>query len=764
MNAIHFMFLCLFVTSLFNSTQARHSVWNQFFTSNILSDTLPNARQKILRNVMESLEKNKGPQTDSLFCRGYYQDSLGLLLYVGDEKISIEHFGPRILRFSVDTVEFPAIRNQQAIIGKKTNHQFLAIDAGEFFQFRSIGSNIHLLVQKQPFSISVFKDSLLVFKEDRGLFFKSHSRGLSISLRQDEGIFGGGSQSLSVNRRGHAFPIISSFEYGEIDGSNELNIGIPFFISTSKYGILIDSPIACALDCGKSDNTVMQFAQTHEKMSYFLIIDSSYEAIMNHSTELMGTQSLPPLWSLGFIQSMNAKASQSEVLKAVQDIQQTHVPLDAIVIDELKMESTSKDGIAVNTKNWPDPLGMMKSLQKKNIQTIFINGSHYTKRSSMSSVDNNVRVFNLTLSGGPGMQRYSTFPWSGDVQRSASGLQAQIPIMLGMSMSGIGYMHSDLGGFTGGAKNERLYARWMQFGAFTPIMRAHGEGIPPEPIYYSDSIKNIVTYFIKLRLQFLPYNYTLAFQNAKHGTPLARPIFWNGPSSKEFTEVNDQYLWGNDVMIAPILHPDSTSRKVLLPAGTWFDFWSNYKIPGMSNFTMPAPLNIIPVFVKGGSVLPLTFPINNTAQFKGDSLLLIYFRDTSITNVSSNIYLDDGLSSSSVKNGEYRLLEIQVKEDISRKSISFSMNTIEGKGFAGEPASRMIISKWIDVPKPLSITYGKSSIPLAKDEKSFYTAPMPIAWYKKSQNPALPNELHIRFTMGQSTMNDLIMKYQKIEK
>lgn len=301
----------------------------------------------------------------------------------------------------------------------------------------------------------------------------------------------------------------------------------------------------------------------------------------------------------------------------------------------------------------------------------------------------------------------------------------------------------------------------MQFGAFTPIMRAHGEGIPPEPIYYSDSIKNIVTYFIKLRLQFLPYNYTLAYHNAVHGTPLARPIFWNGPSSKEFTEVNDQYLWGNDVMIAPILHPDSTSRKVLLPAGTWFDFWSNYQIPGMSNFTMPAPLNIIPIFVKGGSVLPLTFPINNTASYRGDSLLLLYFRDSSITSVSSNIYLDDGLSASSLKDGQYRLFDIKIKEDKSREMISFSMNTIEGKGYAGEPTSRMILSKWIDVPKPLSITYGTSTIPIAKDEKSFYASPMPIAWHKKSQNPALPDELHIRFTMGRASMNDIIMKYGK---
>ncbi|MFM7339748.1 MAG: TIM-barrel domain-containing protein, partial [Bacteroidota bacterium] len=151
----------------------------------------------------------------------------------------------------------------------------------------------------------------------------------------------------------------------------------------------------------------------------------------------------------------------------------------------------------------------------------------------------NDRLFNLIRSGGPGMQRYSAFPWSGDVQRSESGLAAQIPIMLSMSMSGVGYMHSDLGGFTGGPKNDRLYTRWMQFGAFTPIMRAHGEGVSPEPIFYADSVRNIVNYFIQLRMQFLPYNYTLAYQNTMHGIPLAKPICWNGPLTSEFINVND---------------------------------------------------------------------------------------------------------------------------------------------------------------------------------------------------------------------------------
>jgi len=810
--------------------------------------------------ILESLSKDESPKSDSLFCRGYFQDSLGLILYVGDEKISIENFGENILRFSLDTTEFPAIKNKQAIIGGKTNHQFMAIDAGAFFQFKSLNNAISLLIQKQPFSISVFRDSILVFKEDRGLFFKPQSRGLSISLRPNEALFGGGSRAIPVNRRGHIFPLYNTAVYGYANGVNQLNVSIPFFVSTSNYGLLIDSPIAGAVDCGVSQKNSMKIAQTHGRLSYFLIIDSTYESILKHYAELTGKQPLPPLWSMGYIQSRYGYKSQTEVLNVVQEFQKSDIPLDAIVLDLFWFGDKQQMGsFAWDAKNWPDPLGMMRTLRKKNIHTILITEPYFTQQTANYSIaeqqglftkteqansyllkdfwagsaslldlsnpkaktwlgqlyakhmntgisgwwcdlgepemhpldmkhhggstletHNNYsmhwmdalekthtqyapgnRLFNLIRSGGPGMQRYSAFPWSGDVQRSASGLQAQIPIMLGMSMSGVGYMHSDLGGFTGGPKNEKLYARWMQFGAFTPIMRAHGEGVPSEPIYYSDSIKAIVQYFIKLRMQFLPYNYTLAFENSRYGKPLARPIFWNGPSTKEFTDINDQYYWGNDIIVAPILHPDSLSRKVILPPGKWFDFWSNYRIPGNSNFTMPAPLTMIPLFVKGGSIIPLTFPINNTASYAGDSLLLIYFRDSAITTVQSQVYIDDGLSSSSMKDGNYRLMGISIKEDKSRQTITFSLNTIEGNGYADEPDSRVIVTKWIDIPRPTKLSIGTLSIALAKDEMSFYTSPMPIAWHKKSTNPNLPDELHIRCKAGQKEMKEIVMEYGK---
>lgn len=813
--------------------------------------------------IMESLSKGKGPDPSTLFCRGFYQDSLGLLLYVGNGKVSIERFGNHVIRVSYDTIEFPPIRNPEAIIAKKTPSEFLTVDAVDYFQFISQDKTFNILVQKQPFALSIFQDSILVFKEEQGLMFKEHARGLSFSLRNSEAIFGGGSRALPVNRRGQRFPLYNTAVYGYGNQTDQLNVSIPFFLSSSRYGVLIDSPIAGAADCGVTEKNVMKIAQTHGSLSYFLIIDSTFDGIMNHYTQLTGKQPLPPLWSLGYIQSRYGYKSQQEVMNIVNAFDSLNIPLDAIVLDLYWFGDKAKMGsFAWDTRQFPDPLGMMRSLKKKHVHTVLITEPYFTVESQQYSVADNAglftkhasgstyvlhdfwagkaslldltnpkakswmsdlysghiksgvsgwwldlgepemhpkdmhhaggttfdihntysihwmdallqahqqyapneRLFNLIRSGGPGMQRFSTFPWSGDVQRSPSGLQAQIPIMLGMSMSGVGYMHSDLGGFTGGAKNERLYTRWMQFGAFTPIMRAHGEGVPPEPIYYSDSVRNIVKYFIQLRMQFLPYNYTLAYHNAIKGTPLAKPIFWNGPISSEFISVDDEYLWGNDLVIAPIMHPDSLSRKVILPPGTWFDFWSNYRIPGYSNFSMPSSLTVMPIFVRGGSIIPLTFPMEHTATYNGDSLLLLCFRDSSINSIERDLYMDDGLSSTSLKDEHYRLFKLSMKEDKLLSTIEFSMNTVAGKGYASESQSRIMILKWIDVPKPTKLSLEGKNIPLAKDEQTFYQSAMPIAWYKQSNNPQLPHEVHIRMIGKKEKSGTVLMEYGKKSK
>ncbi|WP_400194000.1 TIM-barrel domain-containing protein [Hymenobacter sp. B81] len=134
------------------------------------------------------------------------------------------------------------------------------------------------------------------------------------------------------------------------------------------------------------------------------------------------------------------------------------------------------------------------------------------------------RLFNLARSGWAGMQRHSVFPWSGDVNRSWSGYQAQVPIMLSMGLGGVGYMHSDAGGFCVGPVDPELYTRWLQMASLGPILRPHGEGVPPEPYWYPERYQASVRSYARLRYQLLPYLYSLAWENSQTGTPLTRPM------------------------------------------------------------------------------------------------------------------------------------------------------------------------------------------------------------------------------------------------
>ncbi|MDW8393773.1 MAG: glycoside hydrolase family 31 protein [Chitinophagales bacterium] len=253
------------------------------------------------------------------------------------------------------------------------------------------------------------------------------------------------------------------------------------------------------------------------------------------------------------------------------------------------------------------------------------------------------RLFNLIRSGYAGMQRYSTFPWSGDVRRSWSGLQAQIPILLSMGLCGVGYMHSDIGGFTGGPLNEELYIRWQQLGAFHPVMRAHGEGVPTEPTAYSISAQNTVRKYINLRYELTPYNYTLAYENSLKGLPLMRPLNFYDPADPTLANVNDAFYWGADLLVAPVVQQGASSRTVTFPPGTWL-LWDQPKqsYTGGSTATVSAPLSTLPLFVRAGSFIPMVPPKLSLQQYDTDTLTVRYFPDACCPQTTAMLYDDDG--------------------------------------------------------------------------------------------------------------------------
>jgi alpha-glucosidase (family GH31 glycosyl hydrolase) len=256
------------------------------------------------------------------------------------------------------------------------------------------------------------------------------------------------------------------------------------------------------------------------------------------------------------------------------------------------------------------------------------------------------------------MQRYATFPWSGDVFRSWSGYKAQIPIMLGMSMSGIGYMHADAGGFAQVEKDAELYIRWMQFAAFTPIYRAHADPAvaAPEPIFWDEATQKIVKEYVNMRYRFLPYTYSLAYQNTTSGRPLALPINYFEPNNTKLSAVNDAYLWGKDLLIAPIQEKGKTSRTVYFPKGRWINWWTSELVSDST--VVDAPLEQVPIFAKSGSIVPMTINLKNTEAYTGDTLVLRYFADAT-QRAEFTLYDDNGKDPQAIVHKQYELINFK---------------------------------------------------------------------------------------------------------
>jgi oligosaccharide 4-alpha-D-glucosyltransferase len=299
------------------------------------------------------------------------------------------------------------------------------------------------------------------------------------------------------------------------------------------------------------------------------------------------------------------------------------------------------------------------------------------------------RLFSLNRSGFAGTQRYAIFPWTGDVNRTWSGLRAQLPILLGMSMCGIPYVHADAGGFAGGNGDTELYVRWLQMAAFTPILRPHGTALydiepnafsfPSEAALIEEPFKSYAKQAINLRYSLLPYNYTLAYQQFTQAEPLLKPFFYMHPTDSIACTIEDAYYWGNHIIVAPMLFKNQTKRNIYLPTAhaTYYGFNTNFKFnagPQMAEAGLDKQL----LFVPAGSIIPTIILPNgaNTAAYKKGLLNWHYYMNNADTTVTYTLYEDDGITNKNIENKKYELIVCSVKE--KNNQVTFSLQSKQG--------------------------------------------------------------------------------------
>ncbi|MFY9150594.1 MAG: TIM-barrel domain-containing protein, partial [Prolixibacteraceae bacterium] len=227
----------------------------------------------------------------------------------------------------------------------------------------------------------------------------------------------------------------------------------------------------------------------------------------------------------------------------------------------------------------------------------------------------NIRIFQMTRAAFAGMQRY-TFGWSGDtgdgnnVLDGWKKLENQIPLALSAGMGGIPFWSCDISGYCGDINDyeamSELYVRWLQFGAFNPLSRIHHEGNNAvEPWLFGTEAEVMCKKAIELKYQLFPYIYTYARQAFDTGLPLMRALMLEYQDDPETFNLNSQFLFGKELLVAPVMEQSATSKKIYMPEGEWIDFNHPQKsFQGKQWIDYPVSLETTPVFVKRGSIIP----------------------------------------------------------------------------------------------------------------------------------------------------------------
>ncbi len=214
------------------------------------------------------------------------------------------------------------------------------------------------------------------------------------------------------------------------------------------------------------------------------------------------------------------------------------------------------------------------------------------------------RPFIITRAGWAGVQQQALV-WTGDNSSTWHHFEDSLQTLLNLGLSGVPFCGCDAGGFLDNCTPE-LFIRWMQCAAFTPFFRGHTNTgtIDHEPWSFGPAAEAITRHYIQLRYQLLPYFRALADEAVRTGAPLMRPLLWHHQDDPVAAGISDQFLLGRNLLVAPVIRQGAVARSVYLPAGEWFDFWSGELLPGRQHVIAPAPIEVLPLFVRAGALLP----------------------------------------------------------------------------------------------------------------------------------------------------------------
>lgn len=390
-------------------------------------------------------------------------------------------------------------------------------------------------------------------------------------------------------------------------------------------------------------------------------------------------------------------------------------------IDGWWMDSTEPDHLQGKPSDYDNKTFLGSFRKVRNAYPLMAVGGVYDHQRKTTS---DKRVFILTRSAFAGQQRYGANTWSGDTGSSWENLRKQIPAGLNFSLTGIPHWNSDIGGFFASAYNkggndsgtknplyQELFVRWIQFGTFNPMMRSHGTDFPREIYHFGkkgESVYDAIDKFINLRYALLPYIYSTSWEVTNKQSSFMRALFMDFANDKKGWDINDEYMFGKSILVAPVVHAQYTpetivkvneatgwdkqdgkekdtkaavdftaekSAKVYLPAGTvWYDFWTNEKHNGNQEITCKTTIDMIPLYVKAGAILPMGPQVQYATEKKWDNLEIKVYPGTNGTF----ILYEDEFDNYNYEKGAYSEIEFSWNETAQKLTIANRKGSYKG--------------------------------------------------------------------------------------
>jgi alpha-glucosidase/alpha-D-xyloside xylohydrolase len=515
----------------------------------------------------------------------------------------------------------------------------------------------------------------------------------------------------------------------EFDLAHEgARVTIPWIVSTEGWAIFFRAPYG-SFELGNEEGRLTPDAgSVSSLLDAFFVVTRDPVQLMREYALITGFPHLPPLWSLGYMQSRRTLEGREQILDEAKEFRRRRLPCDTFIYLGTGFTTggwnTGHGQFRFNETLFPDADVMIRQLHDDHLRVVLHvvdpplhlsgtvddsgsaatredNAAHYWNEHqpvARAGVDGwwpdvgdkldpaarlarirmywdgpirdhtDRRPFALHRNGYAGMQRYGWL-WSGDIDSTWQTLATQVPVGINCGLTGIPYWGTDIGGFvTTPELTGELFVRWFQFGAFCPLFRAHGRTwklrlpwgwntgeygpeeydgrrlvpgtLPDKSELHNADVEPICKAYLELRYRLLPYLYSAVRESHETGIPVMRALWLHYPTDPKAVARGDEYLWGRDILVAPVVEKGAVSRTLYLPRGTWYDFWTGSAMTGGEEITRPVDLKTMPLYVCAGAIIPMGPVKQHTDEPSGPLTLTVYPG----ADGSAGVYEDDGLS------------------------------------------------------------------------------------------------------------------------